>query len=169
VTDQLPYNLIWRAIEHEILPHCREQDIGVLAYSPLMHGMLADKYQRADDVPDGRARSRHFTTERSQARHGEPGCEQETFAALDQIRSICQEIDRTMADVALAWVAAQPGVTCVIAGVRNAKQLQENIATMANPLPTDVIERLCNATNALNEALGPNPDMWDGGANSRYR
>ena len=58
VTDQLPYSLLWRAIEHGILPHCRDNGIGILVYSPLMHGMLADKYKSAADVPDGRARSR---------------------------------------------------------------------------------------------------------------
>jgi len=81
ITNQLPYNLLWRAIEHEILPRCKKDGIGVLAYSPLMHGLLADKYKTAAEVPDGRARSRHFNTDRQLARHGEPGCETETFAA----------------------------------------------------------------------------------------
>ena len=64
LTNQLPYNLLWRMIESEIIPRCLNDQIGILAYSPLMHGMLADKYKSAADVPDGRARSRHFTTER---------------------------------------------------------------------------------------------------------
>lgn len=169
VTNQLPYNLLWRAIEHEILPHCREQNIGVLVYSPLMHGMLADKYKTAADVPDGRARSRHFSTDREIARHGEPGCEQKTFAAIDAIRGICQSIGRSMADVALAWVAQQPGITAVIAGARTPEQMQQNIATIENPLPDDVIAQLNSATDELSQALGPNPDMWQGSGKTRFQ
>ncbi|MCR9116402.1 MAG: aldo/keto reductase [bacterium] len=168
VTNQLPYNLLWRAIEHTITPACRQEEIGILAYSPIMHGMLADKYKTAADVPDGRARSRHFTTERELARHGEAGCEAETFATIDAIRTICQEIGRDMADVALSWAAAQPGVTAVIAGARNGQQLRENIASLSQPLDDDVIARLNQATDGLKATLGPNPDMWQGSSEGRY-
>jgi len=167
VTDQLPYNLLWRCIEHEILPKCREQEIGVLVYSPLMHGLLADNYKSAAEVPDGRARSRHFNTERKLARHGEAGCEEETFAAIGSLREICKSVDRSMADLALAWIAAQPGITSVIVGVRNKEQLAENIKTLERQLSADVIQQLTKATDALNLALGPNADMWQGAADAR--
>ena len=169
LTNQLPYNRLWRAIEHEILPECQKRQIGILAYSPLMHGLLADKYQTAAEVPDGRARSRHFNTERALARHGEPGCETETFGAIAAIRQISKDLGRSMADVALAWVAQQPGVSCVIAGARTPAQLRENVATLANPLPEATIAQLNAATEPVNRALGPNPDMWQGAAGSRYR
>lgn len=168
VTDQLPYNLLWRAIESEILPRCRQQEIGVLAYSPLMHGLLADKYKAAGEVPDGRARSRHFSHERELARHGEPGCESETFAALDEIRRIGADTGRSMADIALAWVAQQPGISCVIVGAKNAQQLTENIATLETPLAEEIVQSLSQVTSELNDKLGPNPDMWQGSGNSRY-
>lgn len=168
-SNQLPYNLIWRMIETDIIPKCVENEIGILVYSPLMHGMLADKYQSSADVPDGRARSRHFTTERPLARHGEPGCEEETFAALDKIREICKDAGRTMADVALAWTIQQQGVASVIAGARNTQQLQENVDRLGNPLSPDLVNALNAATADLQAVLGPNPDMWDGGENSRYR
>ena len=60
LSNQVPYNLVARMIEWEIQPACVERGIGILVYSPLMHGMLADKYTKPSDVPDGRARSRHF-------------------------------------------------------------------------------------------------------------
>ncbi|MFT5471281.1 MAG: aryl-alcohol dehydrogenase-like predicted oxidoreductase [Verrucomicrobiales bacterium] len=169
LSNQLPYNLIWRMIENAILPKCIGNKIGVLVYSPLMHGMLAGNYKAAAEVPDGRARSRHFTTERALARHGEPGCEAETFSALDSIRDICQELGRSMADVALAWTIQQPGVVSVIAGARNDQQLLENVKVLENPLPADAVQKLGAATDALLAALGSNPDMWDGGENARYR
>jgi aryl-alcohol dehydrogenase-like predicted oxidoreductase len=169
VTNQLPYNLLWRAIEHKILPLCQQQDIATLIYSPLMHGLLAGKYETADDVPDGIARSRHFNASRPLARHGEPGCERETFAAIRAIREIAQSLDRTMADVALSWLAAQSSVTAIIAGARTPQQLTENVAQFENLLPDDIVQQLRAATDALNDALGSNVDMWQGAANSRYR
>lgn len=169
VTNQLPYSLLWRMLEHEILPTCQQREICVLAYSPLMHGMLADKYKSADEVPDGRARTRHFHADRALARHGEPGCEEQTFATLDAIRHICRALDRPMADVALAWCAQQPGITSVIAGVSSAEQLQRNVAGLATPLPDEIVVQLNHVTDDLKQTLGPNADMWDGSENSRFR
>jgi aryl-alcohol dehydrogenase-like predicted oxidoreductase len=169
VTNQLPYNLLWRMIETENLPHCRSHDIGVLAYSPLMHGLLADKFDGPDEVPEGRARSRHFSSSRPLARHGEPGRETETFEALRGIRAVCADLGRTMADVALAWCAQRAGITCVAAGAASPGQVQQNLTSLDRPLPVDVMERLDEVTQPLTDALGPNPDMWQSAANSRFR
>ena len=169
ITNQVPYSLLWRMVESEILPYCSEQNIGVLAYSPLMHGLLADKYRTADEVPPGRARTRHFGSHRPLTRHGEPGCERETFAALDAVRGICRELGRTMADVALAWCLQQPGVACVIAGAASGEQVRRNAASLEQPLPDEAIRRLTDATQALLDALGPNPDLWQSAAESRFR
>lgn len=169
LTNQLPYNLIARMIEFEIQPRCVQDQIGILVYSPLMHGMLADKYKSAAEVPDGRARSRHFTTDRSMARHGEPGCETETFAALDRIRAIAESEGRSMAEISLAWILAKPGIASVIAGARNAQQLQQNISFVEQPISPQTVTALDQATDELKTALGSNPDLWDGGENSRYR
>jgi aryl-alcohol dehydrogenase-like predicted oxidoreductase len=167
--NQLPYNLLWRMIEDDILPECRSRDIGVLAYSPLMHGMLADKYQSASDVPDGMSRSRHFHTDRPLARHGEAGCEQQTFDTIAAIRDVAQSLGRHMADVALAWCAQRPGVCCVIAGASSPAQLERNAVSLDTPLPPEVVQQLEQATEALKQTLGPNPDMWEGESSSRFR
>ena len=167
-TNQLPMNLIWRAIEHDILPRCQADDIGVLAYSPLMHGMLAGKYATAADVPDGRARSRHFSTERELARHGEPGCEAETFSAVNAIREIAGGLGRSMASVAVSWVAQQPGITSVIVGAASPEQLRANCEALDDPPGSTVLDELTVATRVLKQVLGPNPDMWQGNEGSRY-
>ena len=169
VTDQLPYNLLWRMLDRDVLPYCESNGIGVLAYSPLMHGLLSDKYQSAADVPDGRARSRHFSSDRSLARHGESGCEEETFATIAAIRDICESTGRSMNDVALAWCAAKSAISAIIVGVRNADQLRQNVQTIADPLPEEVVQQLDDATDVLAQRLGPNADMWQGSETSRYR
>jgi aryl-alcohol dehydrogenase-like predicted oxidoreductase len=169
LTNQLPYNLLWRMIEAEILPRCNREEIGVLVYSPLLHGILADNYKAAQEVPDGRARSRHFSSKRPLTRHGEPGCETETFAALDRIRAIAKGANRSMSDIALAWTIQQPGIVSLIAGVRNADQLRDNLDFLERPLTDELLAQLDLATQSLQQTLGANPDMWDGGENSRYR
>ena len=169
VTNQLPYSLLMRAIEFRILPACIAQGIGVLCYSPLMVSLLTGKYATAEEVPDGRARSRHFSTARPQTRHGEAGCEAETFAALARIRQIAAELGRSMSDVALAWLLHQRGVTSVLGGIRNPDQARRNAAAAELVLPGDVLAELDAATEPVKEALGPNPDMWQGAADSRYR
>ena len=103
------------------------------------------------------------------ARHGESGCEEETFAALDAIRVIRESAGRSMSNVALAWVAGQPGVQSVIAGAASPEQLAANCEALDAPLDDATLEALTEATNALDAALGPNPDMWQGADSSRYR
>jgi len=159
-TNQLCYSLLWRAIEHEVKPLCEENDVGILTYSPLAQGLLTGKFASAGDVPQGRARTRLFSGDRPQARHGEQGAEAETFAALDEIRRIAEEAGHSMAHVSLAWLLAQPGVTSVIVGGRNPAQAADNAAAGDVQLPADVLDRLAAATEPVKELVGTNCDMW---------
>jgi len=168
--NQLAYNLLFRAIEYDIVPLCVEQQVSIAPYSPLQHGILTGKFATLADIPDERARTRHFSAEhRSMARHGEPGAEAESAAALAAIRDICDAAGLPMAHVALAWLLAQPGVATVIAGARNPAQIHANAEAVSLKLPVDVLASLTEATNPLKAALGPNPDMWQSDANSRMR
>ncbi|MBN1287834.1 MAG: aldo/keto reductase [Anaerolineae bacterium] len=166
-SNQVPYNLLWRAIEHTIQPKCVAHGVGILAYSPLMQSLLTGKFASADEVPETRARTRLFSTARPHTRHGEAGQEAAAFAAIDAVRNISREVGASMAEVALAWVAHQPGVASVLAGARNPAQVRQNSAAAGLTLAPDVIEALNRATDPLKQALGPNPDMWL--SESRYR
>ena len=73
VSNQLPYSLLFRAIEFQILQECIDQHISVLCYSPLLHGLLTGRYSSPDEFPPGRARTRHFSSSRRLVRHNEPG------------------------------------------------------------------------------------------------
>jgi len=165
--DQLPYSLLWRAIEHEVVPLCVANDVSVTCYSPLAQGLLTGKFATPDDVPPGRARTRLFSSNRPQARHGEPGAEAETFTAIERISSIAEELGKPMAQVSLAWLLAQPGVTSVIAGARSPRQVRENAAAGDLKLSGDVVRRLSQTTDELKGIFGTNPDMWE--SESRMR
>lgn len=159
-SNQMAYNLLFRGIEYSILPKCKKNEIGILSYSSLAQGLLSGKYQSADDFPEGRARTKLFASERKDSRHGGTGCEALVFAAIDRIRDICIQIGEPMADVALAWLIAQPGITSVIAGGRTAKQALENARGANLELSTEVLDMLNTVTEDVKVFLGDDADPW---------
>lgn len=169
VSNQLGYNLVYRAIEHGILPACRENGLGVLVYMPLMQGLLSGRWRTIDEIPPKRRRMRMFAGSREGARHGEPGCEALLLETLASLRAIASDLGVPMARLSLAWAMAQPGVASVIIGARNAAQLRENLAAATLSLNADDLARIDAATAALKTALGPNADLWESAANSRIR
>lgn len=166
ILNQVPYNLLWRAIEFDIVPLCEEHDIGITTYSTLMHGILTGKFDSPDDVPEGRARTRHFSSEREGPRHDEEGAEELTFETLDRIEQIADEAGLETVETSIAWNLAQPQVESVIVGARTPEQIQQNANAANVNLSEDVLSRLDEATQDLKEELGANPDMWQ--SNSRF-
>lgn len=167
VCNQLPYSLLWRALEIAILPRCLQLGIGILTYSTLLHGLLSGKYRSADEFPAERARTRHFSSQRPQTRHGQPGCEELTFGTIRRIQALCDEAGLSMAEAALAWAVAQPGITSVLAGARTAAQIRENASAADARLPPGLLESLGTASEDLRNTLGPDPDMWQSPGRTR--
>jgi aryl-alcohol dehydrogenase-like predicted oxidoreductase len=167
VSNQVPYSLLFRAIEFEIQARCVREGIGILCYSALLHGLLTGKYASADDVPAGRGRTRHFSSSRAQTRHGGPGCEAETFTAIAQIRQIAAEIGQPMGLLSIAWVLKQAGVASVIVGARKPEQIRELARAVDLDLDPQIIQKLNSVTEKVKQTLGPNADMWM--SDSRFR
>lgn len=166
-TNQVAYNLLFRAIEFGTYQKCAEHNIGLLCYSPIMQGILAGRFPSADDVPKERARTRHFSSERPLTRHGEPGQEERTFAAVKKINEIADTSDIPMADLSMAWLLHKKNVTALISGGRNARQAIRNATAADVTLTPDIMNALDDATEDLRNALGANMDMWEGMDNSR--
>jgi len=167
--NQLPYSLLWRAIEFDIQPLCVEHNISILPYSPLNQALLTGRYRNADEMPYSRTRTRHFRGDRRDSRHGTAGCEAETFAAVEAIREICADIGQEMIHVALAWLLHKSAVTSVLAGARNPGHIKSNLIAGSLSLSDETMRRLDDATAELKAKLGPDPDMWGTGEDSRYR
>lgn len=159
-SDQLPYSLLWRPIEREVQPALVRCGIGAICYSPLAQGLLAGRYRAADEVPEGVARSRLFRGTRPQAVHGEAGCEDELFAALDRVRRIAAGLGQPMATVSLAWVRRQPAVAALLVGARTPEEVALNRPAFEWELPADAAGALAAATEAVQAHLGASPDMW---------
>ncbi|NLX04315.1 MAG: aldo/keto reductase [Phycisphaerae bacterium] len=159
-TNQLPYSLLWRAIEFEILPASREKGLGILAYSPLAQGILTGKYESMEDVPDGRKQTRFFSSRWPEAAHGESGQEELLFETVGRVRELCRSVGEPMDRVAVAWVLAHEEVAAVIVGARNREQAADNAEAAGVDLSADFLQQLDSATEQLKESLGRNGDMW---------
>jgi aryl-alcohol dehydrogenase-like predicted oxidoreductase len=130
VSLQAYYSLVARDLEHELLPLCREEGLGVLPWSPLSGGYLSGKY-RAGAPEVGRRNEFDF-----------PPLAPEASAALAPLEAVANERGTSMARVALAWLRQQPGVTSVIVGARNVAQLSDNLAAADLDLTPAELERL---------------------------
>ncbi len=166
--NELPYSLLTRAIEREILPHCRARGVGVLGYMALLQGVLSDRYLRLADLPEPRRRTRHFDGRSTPlSRHGTSGAEAETEAAVQAIRGVARRLGLTTSELALKWAVAGDGLTSSLCGARDVAALQENLRAAAEPLAPDVVAELARLTDALLAALGPSFDYYESPANDR--
>ncbi|HWE04397.1 MAG TPA: aldo/keto reductase [Tepidisphaeraceae bacterium] len=126
---QPPYSLIQRKIEEDILPFCRENNIGVIVYSPLERGLLTGKVEPDRKFPPGdhRASHKYFTVENRER----------VLAALDKIRPIAERHRASFTQVAINWTVHEPGITAALVGARNAAQAEHNAKALAFTLTDD--------------------------------
>lgn len=123
---QPQYNLLTRYIELEVVPACLEYGLGIIPWSPLGGGWLTGKYSR-DSMPTGETRLGEDPKrgmENYDARNADP----KVWEIIDAVTEVADRTGLTMAQVALAWVADQPGVTAPILGNRTGEQLAEALA-----------------------------------------
>jgi aryl-alcohol dehydrogenase-like predicted oxidoreductase len=124
VTLQPQYSLLAREIEWEIVPAALDAGMGVLPWSPLGGGWLSGKYRR-DQRPSGATRLGDDPNRGMEA-YGRRGTER-TWNVIDAVQKVAEGRGVSMAEVALAWVTARPGVTSTIIGARTLSQLEANL------------------------------------------
>ena len=163
VTLQPQYNLLVRVIELEIVPACLDAGIGLLPWSPLGGGWLAGKYKR-DVKPTGATRLGE-NPKRGMEAFGPRNSQERTWEIIDAVVAIAKARGASAAQVALAWVAAQPAVTSVILGARNQQQLTDNLGAASLHLTSDDVA-------ALSKVSAPQISDYPygtGGTNQRFR
>ena len=128
-SNQLPYSMVRREIEEDIVPWCLENDCSILAYSPLQRGLLTGKITPAYpfNQGDSRPETPHFKINNII----------KTNTLLDKIRPIAEQKDATLAQLVLKWTTLQPGITVALAGGRNAIQVKENAEAMKLEITDD--------------------------------
>ena len=123
VTMQNHYNLIYREEEREMIPLCREEGIGVIPWSPLARGFLAGNRRKEDFGETMRSK----TDEYAHGMYYQPS----DFAVADRVGEIARARGVPNAQVALAWILAQPGVTAPIVGASKMQHLEDAVAALS--------------------------------------
>jgi aryl-alcohol dehydrogenase-like predicted oxidoreductase len=119
VSAQNRYSLLHRDIEKDLVPIAQGQQIGIIPYFPLESGLLSGKYRRGEKPPPD-------------TRFGKWGggggfVSEERWASVARLQAYAESVGRSLLDLAIGWLAAQPFVSSVIAGVTNPDQVVQNV------------------------------------------
>lgn len=136
VSLQAYYSLVARDIEHELLPLCREEGLGVLPWSPLSGGFLTGKYTKENQKPSGARRS-EFNF---------PPIDERGYDVISILEEMARSKNISIPQLALAWLLHQEGITSVIIGANKMSQLEDNLQSTDVRLSEDEIERLSAVT-----------------------
>src|SRR6267154_2226067 len=135
---QLEYSLIERTVERELIPMAKALNLGVLAWSPLAGGVLTGKYHgegKADGARMSNEGMKEFLPE-----------EQRAARIISVVKSVSEQVGRSMAQVALAWLRYQTVPVIPIIGARKVSQLQDNLASLDMELSAEQLKSLDGAS-----------------------
>lgn len=138
IAMQLEYSLVARGVESEHFPAAREAGMGIVPWSPLAGGFLSGKYKRDDTSDTGRLSGANP--------FGNSKFVDRNWDILDVLKAVAAELDRPVAQVALAWTLARPGVASTLVGASKSSQLESNIAAVDIDLSTEQMKRLDEAS-----------------------
>jgi aryl-alcohol dehydrogenase-like predicted oxidoreductase len=142
VTMQNHYNLVYREEEREMIPLCRDQGIGILPWSPLARGFLMGNRRKEDFGETTRAKTDEF----AHRLYYQPS----DFTVVDRVSEIARRRGISNAQVALAWLLAQPGITAPIIGASKPPHLEDAVASLEVNLEAE-------EKNTLEEPYLPHP------------
>ncbi|MGK5740361.1 aldo/keto reductase [Micromonospora sp. URMC 103] len=132
---QVPYSLLTRGIEPEFVPMAQSLGLGLTAWSPIGGGLLSGKYRRTADGVAGAGRLG------AAGATGRPVSDRD-WRVIDALEGVAAELGRSMAQVAINWVATQPAVGSVIIGASSPEQVDGNLAALDFEIPGELRERL---------------------------
>jgi aryl-alcohol dehydrogenase-like predicted oxidoreductase len=139
IAMQLEYSLVARDVEAEHFAVAREGGMGIMPWSPLAGGFLSGKYNRADTSNTGRLSGNNpFGDSKFSARN---------WDILETANAIAEQIGKPVAQVALAWAMARPGVASTLIGASKLEQLESNIAAVEITLTDEQMRRLNKASS----------------------
>src|SRR6516162_6528469 len=141
---QLEYSLVERNIEQEHIAAARELGMGVCPWSPLASGFLAGKYTRDKGADSSEGSRLHVLKKANNPAFAK--FTEHNWKILDALLEVAKQLNRPAAQVALNWVATQPGVTSTIIGATKLAQLEDNLAALSFEIPDDLRTKLDEAS-----------------------
>ncbi len=131
-SNQVPYSMVRREIEADVIPWCLENDCAILAYSPLQRGLLTGKI--TPETPfapgDSRPETPHFKINNLI----------KTNAFLERIKPLAAEKGATLSQLVIAWTLLQPGITVALVGARTEEQVKQNAGAWEVKLSSEELE-----------------------------
>jgi aryl-alcohol dehydrogenase-like predicted oxidoreductase len=121
--NQPRYNILYREIENEILPLCRAEGVGTIAYNPLAGGFLTGKYDSVEDLQEGT----RFTLGDAGPRYRARYWDEAQFGEVERLKRYFSEQDVSLTHAAIAWVVGQRGITSAIVGASKASQVVDSL------------------------------------------
>lgn len=150
---QPPYNMIWRFIEEDLLPYCREHQIGIMTYSSLAQGLLTGTITlRTTYAPtDMRPRSVLWKSENLG----------KCLYMVEKLRAVAKELGVSVSQLALRWLISQPGVTTALMGARTPNEVSENVGAGDWELSREDLARVQDISDELYITMPYYYDMWE--------
>ncbi|HEU0136309.1 MAG TPA: aldo/keto reductase [Flavobacterium sp.] len=141
VSDQVPYSMVRRDIETELIPYCIEHGKSILAYSPLERGLLTGKMKPGHHFNEGDHRQAlpYFKEENLRR----------TNEFLDRIKYIADEKQLTIGQTVILWTLQQPGITITLVGARNKDQAVQNAKAIDSHLTPEEVQVITGFLNQL--------------------
>jgi aryl-alcohol dehydrogenase-like predicted oxidoreductase len=137
VSNQPEYSMLHRDIEEDVLPVSKQLGIGQVVYSPIAQGVLAGKYKPGENPAAG---TRAATP--GDSGFMERFMRDDLLEAVQNLRPIADELGITMAQLAIAWVLREPGISSAIVGATRPEQVDENVAASGIELPPEVLKQI---------------------------
>ncbi|MEL6462914.1 MAG: aldo/keto reductase [Cyanobacteria bacterium J06621_15] len=148
---QPPYSLFWRKVENDAMLYCIENNISILAYSPLAQGLLTGKFDADHKFPEGDNRADNQLFQGENMKRAQQ--------ALDKLRPIAENHQCSLAQLSLAWLIAQPQ-TNAIAGARVAEHVISNAQAAQVKLSQDELEQIDAIGKTVTSHHDDSPVMW---------
>ncbi len=138
VSSQPQYSMLWRIIEDEVVPACRELGIAQIVWTPIAQGVLSGKYVPGQPPPAGS----RATDEKGGANIVKMWMGDEVLARVQDLKPIAADLDLTMAQLAVAWVLQNDNVAAALVGASRPEQVTENVKAAGVRLSADVLDRI---------------------------
>lgn len=138
--DQPRYNMLFREIDTDLLPLCRHEGVGVIAYNPLAAGLLTGKYETTDDLREGTRFMLGGAAKTYQARYWDDP----HFREVARLKVYFSQRDTSLTHAAIAWVLAQDGISSAIVGASRREQIEDSLKAVEIELTQDDLD-FCDA------------------------
>ena len=138
---QLGYNLLWRYAEQDVIPYCAANDIAVVAYSALAHGILTGKFGEDPGLAPGDQRHTILPFRSDIWPH--------VYAGVEKLKQLAAELRLPLPALAVRWILARPGISSVVVGARNREQSAANVDILAPAIPSWAIDRMTEISDVI--------------------